>query len=50
MRIMADAPAEDLKLQTDGDVKRFEKSNRDAIVRSMGGIADKRRTKAGKEG
>jgi spore coat assembly protein len=50
MRIMADAPAEDLKLQTDGDVKRFEKTNRDAIVRSMGGIADKRRTKAGKRG
>ncbi|MDD3297428.1 MAG: sporulation peptidase YabG [Firmicutes bacterium] len=50
MRIMVDAPGEDLVLQTDGEVKGFERRNRNAVMKTMGGITGHGRKKAGKRG
>lgn len=40
MRIIADAPADDLVLQTGGDIKKFERDNRSTIMKCMGSTGE----------
>lgn len=49
MRIVADAPIEDLELQTDMEIERFEKKNRDIITKSMDTIKSSGPARAGKK-
>lgn len=50
MRIVVDAPETDLTVQTAGELKRFEKSNRKMVGKCMNKTSNPKRGKGGKKG
>jgi len=50
MRIMVDAPEADLTVQTDKDLRKFEKSNREIVSKRIGSVVGSQKSKTNPRG